>query len=426
MRSRFLLSVLLTDMAALLLGMVVAALVVFDTARLWQVSLPPGSSIWPLIGLLSSGGLLGWYVSHRMWAQHVPRPSYGSALMSISLAGSFAAIGIVISRTYWSRPFFVLTLFIWTLLALAHRAVRRRRPWTESMVLITNKENLVADIKQTQHARVIGVFDPSGDPPISLEPTVTVVIDRLAPISKPMAHFVSSWTLAGSVVRPLATTYEEHTGRLPLVHLGEGWEISSSVSRDDYASIKRLVDIVLVLSTAAIWVTLASVIWLAVRLDSRGAGVYTQRRVRRDEHTFTLYKFRTMRANAEADGPQFATVRDGRLTRVGRILRRFRLDEIPQLWNVLKGDLSLVGPRPERPEFTAEFDASIPFYSYRHLLRPGVTGWAQVNYGYADDEADTIEKLSYDLFYVKHASPWLDAQILGRSIWTVLSGFGAQ
>ena len=130
--------------------------------------------------------------------------------------------------------------------------------------------------------------------------------------------------------------------------------------------------------------------------------------------------------DAERDGPQFAAVGDDRLTRVGRVLRRFRIDEIPQLLNVLKGDLSLVGPRPERPEFTEIFEQSIPFYAYRTIVRPGVTGWAQVNYGYADDEADTIEKLTYDLYYVKHMSPWLDIQILGRSVWTILSGFGAQ
>jgi lipopolysaccharide/colanic/teichoic acid biosynthesis glycosyltransferase len=108
------------------------------------------------------------------------------------------------------------------------------------------------------------------------------------------------------------------------------------------------------------------------------------------------------------------------------VLRKVRLDELPQLWNVLKGDLSLVGPRPEQPEFVAQFARSIPFYEHRHLIRPGLTGWAQVNYGYADDEADTIEKLTFDLYYVKHMSPWLDLNILGRSIWTVLSGFGAQ
>jgi lipopolysaccharide/colanic/teichoic acid biosynthesis glycosyltransferase len=103
-----------------------------------------------------------------------------------------------------------------------------------------------------------------------------------------------------------------------------------------------------------------------------------------------------------------------------------RLDELPQLWNVLRGDMSLVGPRPEQGEFVERFSNTIPFYTHRHLVRPGLTGWAQVNFGYADSEADTVEKLSYDLYYVKYVSPWLDLEVLGRSVWTVLSGFGAR
>jgi lipopolysaccharide/colanic/teichoic acid biosynthesis glycosyltransferase len=181
-----------------------------------------------------------------------------------------------------------------------------------------------------------------------------------------------------------------------------------------------------VLVSAPLWMLLAAIIWAAVRIDSSGAAIYRQRRIGRGGEEFTLYKFRTMVDNAEKNGPQFAAANDSRLTKMGRLLRRFRADEIPQLVNVLKGDLSLVGPRPERPVFTDRFVSTIPFYSYRHLVRPGVTGWAQVNFGYADNELETVEKLTYDLYYVKHMSPWLDISILGRSMWTVLSGFGAK
>ncbi len=211
-----------------------------------------------------------------------------------------------------------------------------------------------------------------------------------------------------------------------MVHLAEGWELSAPVRRNEYASVKRIIDIVLVVATAPLWLLLAGSIWLAVRIDSNGPAIYHQDRIGRDGEHFTLHKFRTMVLNAEKDGPQFATANDSRLTGVGRFLRRFRADEIPQLVNVLKGDLSLVGPRPERPVFTDQFEGTIPFYSYRHLVRPGVTGWAQVNFGYADNEAETVEKLTFDLYYVKHMSPWLDLSILGRSMWTVLSGFGAK
>jgi lipopolysaccharide/colanic/teichoic acid biosynthesis glycosyltransferase len=168
------------------------------------------------------------------------------------------------------------------------------------------------------------------------------------------------------------------------------------------------------------------VVWGVVKLDSPGPALYHQKRTGRNEKPFTLHKFRTMGVDAEVGGPRFAALDDPRITRVGRFLRKSRLDEIPQLWNVLRGDLSIVGPRPERPVFVEEYERAIPFYGSRHLIRPGVTGWAQVNYGYADDEADTVEKLTYDLYYVKHQSVWLDLHILGLSVWTVLTGFGAR
>ena len=167
-------------------------------------------------------------------------------------------------------------------------------------------------------------------------------------------------------------------------------------------------------------------VWVAVKIDTPGPAIYSQVRIGREGSQFTLYKFRTMVNDAEIDGPKFAAEDDPRLTRTGRLLRKTRMDELPQLWNVIRGNLSLVGPRPERPVFVDGYVETIPFYNNRSLVRPGVTGWAQVNYGYADDEADAIEKLTYDLYYVKHMALDLDTQIIGKSIWTVLTGFGAR
>jgi exopolysaccharide biosynthesis polyprenyl glycosylphosphotransferase len=427
MRRRFLLSVLVSDLAALVLGFVVASLVVFGTPLLWEADLPGGASIWPLLALGVGGLLIGSYGSLRMWAQGAPRPSYGRALAIVGFTAAFTAAGLVIARdVYFSRTFLAITFGVFLVGALGHRALRRKRPWTERLMLVTGEKSLSDDLRNADHADVLAVYDPSGDPPSNPEANVTLVIDLRPVMSDQMAQFVSSWNLAGYPVSPLSSVYEEYTGRLPMVHLAEGWELSAPVSRNEYAPVKRFIDILLTVITAPVWAIMGALITVAIRLDSKGPAIYRQRRVGRDGELFTLYKFRTMVVDAERNGPQFATVGDDRLTRVGRVLRRFRIDEIPQLLNVLKGDLSLVGPRPERPEFTEIFEQSIPFYAYRTIVRPGVTGWAQVNYGYADDEADTIEKLTYDLYYVKHMSPWLDMQILGRSVWTVLSGFGAQ
>ena len=291
---------------------------------------------------------------------------------------------------------------------------------------MTAEKGLVDDLQNSPHLAVMGVFDPAAEAPDTVDFESTLVVDLRPVMSEEMAQFVASSNLAGVSLRSLSSVYEEHTGRLPMVHLAEGWELSAPVSRNQYADFKRSIDFVLTVVTAPLWLFLGALIWIAVKVDSRGPAIYTQERVGHDGSSFTLYKFRTMTNDAEVNGPQFAASDDDRLTRVGRYLRRIRLDEIPQLWNVLKGDLSLVGPRPERPVWTEQFEETIPFYAYRHLIRPGVTGWAQINYGYADDEADTVEKLTFDLYYVKHMSLWLDLRILGSSMWTVLSGFGAR
>jgi lipopolysaccharide/colanic/teichoic acid biosynthesis glycosyltransferase len=213
---------------------------------------------------------------------------------------------------------------------------------------------------------------------------------------------------------------------LPIVHLHEGWELTVPLSgRKLYVQVKRVVDTALVLVTLPFSLVLGSLIVLAIKVESRGPAIYRQERIGLEGKPFRLYKFRTMQV-AKDQSARFAERGDERLTRVGRVLRRVRIDELPQLWNVLRGDLSLVGPRPEQEPFVKVFSESIPFYMYRHLVRPGLTGWAQVNFGYADNEADTVEKLSFDLYYVKHLSVWLDLEILGRSVWTVVSGFGAR
>lgn len=188
----------------------------------------------------------------------------------------------------------------------------------------------------------------------------------------------------------------------------------------------RIFDGAVSLTLLVLLAPVMAVIAFAVRRGSPGPALFRQIRVGRDGVPFQILKFRTMVRDAERRGARLTGKQDTRITPLGRRMRRAKLDELPQLWNVLRGDLSLVGPRPEQGRFVERFSETIPFYTHRHLVRPGVTGWAQVKYGYADSEADTVEKLSYDLYYVKHVSPWLDLEILGKSIWTVLSGFGAR
>jgi exopolysaccharide biosynthesis polyprenyl glycosylphosphotransferase len=172
---------------------------------------------------------------------------------------------------------------------------------------------------------------------------------------------------------------------------------------------------------------LLALIAIAIKLDSRGPVFYTQERVGENEKVFRMYKFRSMRADAEKiSGPTWATDDDPRITRVGRFIRKLRIDELPQLINVLKGDMSFVGPRPEREFFTTELEKKIPYYKERFTVKPGITGYAQVLYPYGASEKDALEKLKYDLYYIKNMSLFLDFIVMVKTVKIVLLGRGAR
>lgn len=188
---------------------------------------------------------------------------------------------------------------------------------------------------------------------------------------------------------------------------------------------KRFIDIVVSIAVLTLTLPLLLVIAFSIRLTSDGPAIYKQTRVGRNGKSFTIYKFRTMHNNAEKKtGPQWASKDDPRVTPIGKWLRKLRIDEIPQLVNVLKGDMSLVGPRPERPHFVDQFSVDVPLYSRRHRVRPGITGWAQVKWKYDASMDDVREKTKYDLFYIENASLKMDAKILINTIMTVIKGRG--
>ena len=229
------------------------------------------------------------------------------------------------------------------------------------------------------------------------------------------------------VVRP----YEEVTGRLPVEHLRPGWIAFwsgfSPASTGFYAKCRRMVDVLgsLILIIISAPVTLLAA--LCIRLESGGSVLYRQERVGQNDRVFTLWKLRTMRADAESGtGAVWAKIGDPRVTRVGRLLRNLRIDEFPQLWNVLRGEMTLIGPRPERPEFVEMLEAKLPHYALRHMVKPGVTGWAQVSAPYASSIDDTLVKLEYDLYYIRHRGPLLDARILLKTVGVLLFAQGSR
>ena len=192
-------------------------------------------------------------------------------------------------------------------------------------------------------------------------------------------------------------------------------------------ALKRASDIVASLVLLLTFAPIMVVVACMVRLDSRGPILFRQQRVGLNGKPFDVLKFRSMREDAEADGrPRWATLEDDRVTRIGRVMRMTRIDELPQIFNVLKGEMSLVGPRPERPYFVEQLTEKVPYYAIRHSVKPGVTGWAQVRYHYGATVEDAQEKLQYDLYYVKHNSLLLDLTILLETIAVVLTGKGAR
>lgn len=229
--------------------------------------------------------------------------------------------------------------------------------------------------------------------------------------------------LGGVAFEHLASVYEEYTGKIAVENLRPSWLIFSagfhkSRWRD---TVKRVIDVSAGVVGLVIATPILLLLALIVRLTSRGAVLYTQRRVGLHGELFTVYKIRSMRPDAEAaTGAVWAQAGDTRVTGVGGFMRRSRLDELPQLWNVLRGDMSLVGPRPERPEFVSDLAAQIPFYGQRHVVKPGLTGWAQVRYTYGATVEDAMEKLQYDLFYIKNLSISLDLFIIFETMKTVV------
>ena len=189
---------------------------------------------------------------------------------------------------------------------------------------------------------------------------------------------------------------------------------------------KRWLDVAAVVLFSPAILLMCAVVSLIVLVTSGRPVLFRQTRVGKGGRPFQIVKFRTMHLDAEKKGPTFAEIDDDRTTPLGAWLRRYRLDELPQFWNVLRGEMSIIGPRPEQQEFADLFNSRLKLYAHRHAVLPGITGWAQVNYGYASDMTETTQKLSFDLYYVKYSSFWLDVKIVFLTILTILRGFGAR
>lgn len=261
------------------------------------------------------------------------------------------------------------------------------------------------------------------------EVTMIVLLPN-APINDDIAHELLEAKLYGRMVVDIRTFYEHVAQRLPLSQINDEWLLQtegfSLNTHDSLRRLKRALDVlisfVLLVPAAPIMLITA----IIVRLESLGPVIYRQARVGLYEKEFTVYKFRSMCSDAEKNGAVWAGANDSRVTRFGRFIRKVRMDELPQIWNIIKGDMSFIGPRPERMAFVRKLKQSIPYYSLRHAVKPGLTGWAQVCYPYGASEEDARRKLEYDLYYIKNMSILLDVQIIFKTVGVVLFPRGAR
>lgn len=243
-----------------------------------------------------------------------------------------------------------------------------------------------------------------------------IVVPRDLKNDRNLAGVLYKLLQKGVEIRDLPTFYEEILRKIPLDELEEAWFLENFTTRRFYDSFKRAVEIMAALILGMVLLPLLILIAIFVRMASAGPIIYKQVRIGKGGREFVLYKFRTMRVDAEKDGARWAKPDDGRVTAFGKLLRFTHLDELPQLINIVNGSLSFVGPRPERPEFVDLIKREVPYYDVRHLVKPGVSGWAQINYRYGSSIEDAREKLEYDIYYIKNRSPILDLAIVLKTL----------
>ena len=254
-----------------------------------------------------------------------------------------------------------------------------------------------------------------------------IVADFRADLPDEWERFLADAALAGRIVYQVKQLSESLTGRVEIQHLSEN-SFGSLLPARGYFYLKGLADFLVALLLLPFALPIMAVVAVAIRIDSRGPALFRQKRVGHAGRPITVYKFRTMRQVDVSDELSAAMTKssDDRITRVGRVLRKLRVDEFPQIINILKWEMSWIGPRPEAQVLSVWYTSEIPFYRYRHVVKPGISGWAQVNQGHVAEVKDVHEKLHYDFYYIKYFSPWLDLLIVFRTIKTMLSGFGAR
>lgn len=359
------------------------------------------------------------FISLRQFLSHL---GYLNLRYVIPVVLVWAAIGygvLFILRLSYSVYFLAFSLLAVLIFLWAAGYVRNRYGQFRVAYIDKGKVTNLPNMKRIEWVKLMQPID------LSEAQADIVMADLRADLGDEWEEFLADCTLKHIPVYHSSRLIEAVSGRVKIDHLYEN-DLGSLLPSRGYLLIKRLVDMLLILCSLPLAIPVMIVTAVLIVLESRGGVFFFQERIGQGGKPFTVYKFRSMCKDSEKSGAQFAQANDMRVTRVGRVIRKTRIDELPQFFNVLKGEMSLIGPRPEQKKFVDEFKKEIPFYDYRHIVRPGISGWAQVVHGYAADTEDTRVKLEHDFYYIKNFSFSLDLLIIFKTIQTMLTGFGAR
>lgn len=374
----------------------------------------------PLINVII-GSLISYAISslmmHKLGRFPGSRPlTYLLPTVAISILALIAGINLFrfeYSRLALTAAFFVVLVITY----IEFKYLQKKQNGQYAIVPFGFYKPLV-DFSQEK-------FTILNTPEFDAKKYVGIILDNRVELPHDWQQFIAEALSNDVHIFKAVTAYESVTGKSPLNQYGETTYGELQVA-PIYLPLKRILETTLIILSTPITLPIVTITAIAIKLESTGPAFFTQKRVGKGGKEFKMYKLRSMCLDSEVDGAKFAGEDDPRITRIGKVIRKLRIDEIPQFLNILKGDMALIGPRPEQAGFVKEFEKSIPLYSYRHVVRPGITGWAQVTHGYAADEDATREKLAHDFYYVKNLSLWLDLDIVFKTIKTMLTGFGAR
>lgn len=370
------------------------------------------------------GGFVAFLVSLYPFRRAITFPGVGviGHVLPAAAAGySIVVVGFFMARLDYSRVTFFMSYVAANLFLFAVSTYLRRRRG-QTFFLVPSAQTLA--IPAVPHVQWIMLDEPV----LPDSPDLVLIADLRADLSADWERMIAQAAVEGHPVYHVKQVMESLTGRVDIEHLSEN-SFGSLIPDSGYGKLKRMMDMITAPLALLLLLLPAMIVAVAIKLDSPGPVFFRQERRGYRGRPFYVLKFRTMRhmpAGGQERDAAITLHRDDRITNLGHILRRTRIDELPQIWNIIRGDMSWIGPRPEAMPLAHWYTAELPFYSYRHIVRPGITGWAQVNQGHVAELNDVRDKLYYDFFYIKNLSAWLDLLIVGKTLRTIITGFGSK